>query len=123
MATIDCPWATGRLEVKFDLWFAEGIQVCGIGADESDHDEVAMDIVSDNSPVLYQSSADAEIPRNGADTIFLQSKFMRRYTGLIALREVLHRGSGMVGIAIIFFKRVKIVEYGYTNISRGSERT
>ena len=66
-----------------------------------EHDEVAMDIVHNNSPILYQSSIDVEVGRHGAYAIFLQS---RRYTGLIALNEVLHRGNWMVGIAIVFFK-------------------
>ena len=78
--------------------YAEGVTVvCGIGADESDRGEVAMDIVYNNFPILYQSSIDVEIARHGAYAIFLQS---RRHTGLIALHEVLHRGSWMVGIAI-----------------------
>ena len=54
-------------------------------------------IVYNNSPMLYQFSIDVEIARHGAYAIFLQS---RRYTGLIALHEGLHRGSWIVGIAI-----------------------
>ena len=101
---IDYPRAAGRLKGKVDPWYAEGVTaVCGIGADESDRDEVAMDVVCNNSPV-YRSSTDVEIPRNGAHAISLQPKFMRRYTGLIALHEVLHRGSWMVGIAIVYFE-------------------
>ena len=61
----------------------------------------------------------SRFPRNGAYAILLQLKFMRRYTGLIALHGVLHHGSWMVGIAVIFFKRVKAVENSYTNVSRG----
>ena len=116
MATIDCSWAAGRLEGKVGPWYAEGVTVVyglGIGADESDRDEVAVYIVHDNSPILYQSSTDVEISRNGAYAIFLQSKFMR-YTGVIALHEVLYRGSWMVGTSIVFFKRAKAVEHGYT---------
>ena len=64
--TIDCPQAAGMLKGKVDPWYAEGgvTVICGIGADESDRDEVAMDIAYNNS--LYQSSTDVEISRNGA---------------------------------------------------------
>ena len=98
--SISCPQPAWPVKAGY----AEGITVvCGIGADESDCDEVAMDMVYNNSPILYQSSIDVEIARHfhGAYAIFLQS---RRYTGLIALHEVLHRGSWMVGITIVFFK-------------------
>lgn len=118
MATIDCPRATGGLKGKVDSWYAVGV-VWGSGADESDRDEVAVDIVDDNSPILHQSSVDVKIPRNGAYTVFLQPKFVRRYTGLIALHEVLHSGSWMGGVAVKFFKGVKAAEYGYDDVSRG----
>ena len=96
--SLSCPQPAWPVKARY----AEGVTVvCGIGADESDRDEVAMDIVYNNSLILYQSSIDVEIARQGAYAIFLQS---RRYTGLIALHEVLHRGSWMVGIAIGFFK-------------------
>ena len=66
--------------------YAEGVTVvCEIGADESDRDEVAKDVVYNNPPILYQSSIDVEIARHGAYAIFLQS---RTYTGQIALHEV-----------------------------------
>ena len=56
------PRATGRLKEKVDPWYAEGVTVvCGIGADESDRDEIGIDIVNNNSLILYQSSINVEI--------------------------------------------------------------
>ena len=52
--------------------------------------ETMSQIVYNNSAILYQSSIDVEVARHDAYAIFLQS---RGYTGLIALHEVLHRGS------------------------------
>ena len=90
--SISCPQPAWPVKAGY----AGGVTVvCGIGADESDRNEVAMDIGYNNSPILYQSSIDVEIARHGVYAIFLQS---RRYTGLIALHEVLHRGSRMAGI-------------------------
>ena len=89
MAAINSPQATDRLKRKLILDYLEGITVaCGIGANESDHDDVAMHIVNSNSPILYKSSIDVEISRNGAYAIFLQSEFMGWYTALTALHEV-----------------------------------
>ena len=77
-----------------------------------------MDIMENNSPVL-QPNIDARIPCNGAYASFLQSKFIRRYTGVIALHEVLHSDSWVVGIATIFSKRVKTVGCGCTSVGGG----
>ena len=83
--SLSCP----QLAWPVKAGYAEGDTVlCGTGAYESDRDEVAMDIVYNNSPILYQSSIDVEIARHCADAISLQS---RRYTGLIALHEALHQ--------------------------------
>ena len=68
-------------------WYAKGV-VSEVGADKADRDNVAMDIVNDNSSILHQSSVDVKIPPDRAYVIFLQSKFMR-YTRLIALHKVL----------------------------------
>jgi len=44
----------GQAERKVDPWYAEGVQVvCGIGTDELDRDKVAMDIMSNNSPIHH----------------------------------------------------------------------
>ena len=58
MATINSPRATGRLKGKVDPWYAEGVAVvCGIGADESDCDEIVMDIVNNNSLHAFTNSS------------------------------------------------------------------
>ena len=71
-------------------WYAKGV-VSEVGANKTDRDKVAMDIMNDNSSILHQSSV-VKIPPDRAYVIFLQSKFMR-YTRLIALHKVINRCS------------------------------
>ena len=55
------PTGNGQAE-KVDPWYGEGVTVvCGTGTDESDRDEIGIDIVNNNSPILYQSSINVEI--------------------------------------------------------------
>lgn len=108
--------ASRRLKIKLDPRYAEGV-VSRIGADKTDRYKVARDIANHKSSILHQCNVDVEIPSDGACEISVQSKFMRGCTRLIALHKEINRGSGMVGVAVVFLMRAEVVEYGYSNVS------
>ena len=79
--------------------YAEGVTVvCGIGADESDRDEVAKDIVHSTITLLFTNPA---LMSKLLVMVHMQFFFNRgRIPDKLHCMRYPHRGSRMVGIAI-----------------------